>query len=141
MKTPVEQLSEAQAEITSMTERLAVAEATIKQQAEAIEAAKSSADEIVARVRADLTARDQKISELSGEVASLTKSLSEANDKLALKAFDDIGGTKPVAEGGEPVAPVSKLKEFAAIADPAARSAYFRANKEELRREAATGKR
>lgn len=109
------QLDERAAAIVDLSTKLGAAEESIK----------AKSDEHVALV----ASMEQYRIEAEAAAAS-------AAAKLSLKAFADIGGTDPVADGGDAnSATKSLIEQFNAITDPAARTKFYRLHQNDLLKE------
>lgn len=119
----VAEVEDLSAKLKEATDQGNAAKAKLAEATATIESlTKSLADSDAAKVAADA-----KLAELVAEHSDTKDALKLATDRLALAAFADVGGTKPVTDGGESVQEKSKadlLKEYAAIGDAKAREQF-----------------
>jgi chromosome segregation ATPase len=79
----------------------------------------------------------QRITAVEAELATVKAELDQAKQALENPAFVAAAseGGDPIAEAGEPAQnQVDMLAEFSAIKDPAERAAFYKANRDEIRK-------
>ena len=137
--TIVQQLEASEAKAASLSEQLATVNASLASLQSTNDANVAALSKNAAEI-ATLTEKLQVViaeaEALAASNAKLSERLEDATKRLSLQQFDVIGGRKPLSESGEGGNADGLLKQFAAITDPAERSAFYRKHKEALWREA-----
>jgi recombinational DNA repair ATPase RecF len=79
----------------------------------------------------------QRITAIEAELATVKAELDQARQALENPAYVAAAsaGGDPISDGGEPAqSQIDFLAEFAAIKDPQERAAFYKANREEIRK-------
>lgn len=119
--TIVEQLSAALAKIEAISADFSKVQAERDALTIQLSESKATVDRLAADLNtasASITDLNAKLSDVTAKHAEAEKALKTATDRLGLAQFVDIGGTKPVTDGGDSAQEKSKadlLREYSAI--------------------------